>query len=242
MNAGTYEAPKRSMIRYSDLEWELLAKAMWAEWTATPANLGLSIVQIANQAQITQKAILLCGETDPTVQWPQRHFTAVSQLTQAMSKISKLISDQRLSEQLLTQASNECTQLRLKLQEAQQHASNLENKKVTLADFPPADILTEAAIIQAEQAAQVLQATQTLNKTLEGLRELVTQSHNNTVGTVTKAITEAQASMASKAEQDITAVAAQLLTAVRELKPVAGQVHTTPHGKTLAEKFGKRSR
>jgi len=171
------EKPKRIMIRYSESEWEILAKAILAEWSASPHNLGLSMIQIANQAQENQKTILLDGESDPHVQWPTRHFTAVIQIMPALNKMFKIIEDQKMVQSLFNSASDENRQLRTKIAQIEKELTALKEKKSTLSDFADAEIIAEASFIQANHSEQIFKASTTINKNLEDIKKALSDGN-----------------------------------------------------------------
>ena len=230
--AATKKPPKRNIILYSDAEWHLLAVAMFAEWTASPDNLGLSVVQIANLAQTNQTKILLEGEPDPHVQWPKRHFTANNQLIQALTKIYNFINDKRRIDELFQKSNMENGNLKVQITHLKEELDALKAKKPALSDFAPADIIAEAAFIQAAQADAIVKSTGALTKSLDEVKDLLRNQFDS--------IVETNSEVKSQASSIVTS----LNTQFQELKnlfnrPVtpAPQPAQQQKGKALAQRY-----
>ena len=230
-SAATKKPPKRNIIRYSDAEWHLLAQAMFAEWTASPDNLGLSVVQIANLAQTNQTKILLEDEPDPHVQWPKRHFTANNQLVHALTEIYNFINDKRRIEELFQKSNMDNGNLKVQVSQLKAELDALKAKKPALSDFPPADIIAEAAFIQASQAESFVKATASLHKSLDDIKTLIQVQQ--------EAATESTAEIKTQTNTVISSLNSQFQDVKNLLSRYSPKPQSPKEGKALAQRYKK---
>jgi hypothetical protein len=186
-NAASKTAPTTiQRIRYSDPEWELIARAMLAEMLADPSNIGLSVVQLANQAQRNQLKILLGDSYDPhgSVKWSSRNFTAVAQVLPAIRHLHKILHSLHETSDLFKVSSDENGTQAKRITFLEGEVARLKERRPSFEDFSPEDIIAEAAFIQAQQADRLEKAAAGLKTEIAKVGELVSDSKKQISGDV----------------------------------------------------------
>lgn len=171
--------PKRTVVRYSEEEWRLLGQAMWLEWSSPSVSMSTTIVQLANLAQKNQLKFLLGSDVESGVQWPVRRFTAVVQLQPAVEHMFRLVKSVQDNETLFLTASDDNTKLQKQLKELETKVLEFQSRRPSLSEFSQADIVAEAASIQASQAERMERVASTFNKGFEEIKVLI---NNHTSG------------------------------------------------------------
>ncbi len=220
------EIEHSTRIRYSDAEWLLLAKAIVAERDVSPDNYFLTFIQLANQAQVNQRQILV---GDGPGEWPKRNFTATNQLEKVSKMVqqlhqgswsafktleTKLEEERSLSSRLVEHertAKSETAVALVEIVALRGRITELENKKPSFTDFDPADIEAEAAFIAATRAAQMTKLTMQLFEGLSGLNnniELSKMETNEKIDNVASKLEETLTEILKKIPQEILQVPA----------------------------------
>lgn len=210
--AHTQAEPKRSRVRYSQAEWELLAKATLVELSSDHQNWSLSMPALINQAQRNQQRVLL-GEHYGVAEWSERHFTANDQCRPVMQYLHKFLeaADEavkahhnatRTNDELLEVASNENKQLQAKVTALEKQVATLteqltqaKTRKPDIREFSETDILSEAAFIQAERAERAERAATRTEQAMSKIEAMIASVK-----------TELQGSISNQANEVIQAV------------------------------------
>jgi hypothetical protein len=195
--------PTIHRVRYTEPEWELLAQAMFAELAAGHVHLGLSIVQLANQAQKNQPKVLLGDSYDPSgqVAWDARNFTAVVQLMPAMRYMHKIMMSHKEAADLFKVSSDESKAQAKRIQELEAEVAVMKARPPSFEHFAPEDIVAEAAFIQAQQAERLEKAAAGLKAEMAKVGELVSDSKRQ-VSSEVKSFLDAAVATLSDAMRD----------------------------------------